>query len=144
MQQSGGECYSSDRRLGGGGGCWYRTNFRIGQSSNNSKHNGNISSLSQSPLLDPHSPEKIPLLYSSPNTLHAHRHMHELGWLALLSFSTSFSFPSFPFFYIYKCCVCHIIMNVMGLVGRAVGRLLYDCFSPLLLSLFFPFSRRAV
>ena len=129
------KCYSSDRRLGGGGGCWYRTNFGIDQSSNNSKHNGNISSLS--PPLDPQQ-KRSPLFSQRTRT-----YMRVLaGWRALIfPFFFFLSFPSFPFFYIYKCCVCHIIMNVMGLVGRAVGRLLYDCFYLLRFSVF---SRRAV
>ena len=108
----------------------YWTNFRIEQSSNNSKHNGNISSLS------PPRPtaKKIPPPFFYLHT-HSSTQTWSLRWLALI-FSI---FYSLHFLFFYLCCVCHIIMNVM-VVGRAVGRLLYDCFS----LLFSPFSLRAV
>ena len=109
-QQSGGECYSSDRRLGGGG-CWYRTAIT---------HN----IMGTSALWVPST--QATAERSPPSHTHAHTTTitSPPGWRSYL-----FLFPSFPFFpsSIYVCalcvcCVCHIIMNVMGLVGRAVGK----------------------
>ena len=98
-QQSAGECYSSDRRLGGGG-CWYRTNFRIEQSSNNSKHNGNISSLSP-----PSTHSKKKKKKSSPLLL-TH---HILGVLVLAGLRSylSLHFLFSIYIYIYMLCVPH-------------------------------------
>ena len=116
-QQSGGECYSSDRRLGGGG-CWYRTAIT---------HN----IMGTSALWVPSTQATAE---RSPPLIRTHTQLPSLVLLVgALIFFFSLHFLFFPLLYMCARCVSAVCATLLWMwwawSDEPLERLLYDCFS---------------